>query len=361
MNTNAPSLATIEFDEQDANLFKVDDARLRADAIKHSVLPRLNVVIHEAIGTIRKIYDVEPMDDSIVSMYPNFRTKRDNELELLYDSAFVGLGGQRKPKWPGITRKDGKAVQILPFRFAFILTDAGLFTALENGWLKGLRDSSFEGLLNFHLDNEAAINALAFHAGMRPDVFYCDELPLLAPITDHYRYRIKHGIFDNHYLGHLFHFPIRELQLRELIATFVGFFPVYDTYIQIAKGKEPRFDELLKRLSAWLEADDEVNADALPEVEVPDLDASRLAAMAAEARIRVMPALRWQVFQRDQWRCVSCGRTSHNGAILQVDHILPRSLGGGDMIDNFQTLCDVCNLGKSNRDATDLRRHKILK
>jgi len=114
-------------------------------------------------------------------------------------------------------------------------------------------------------------------------------------------------------------------------------------------------------LSAWLEADDEVNADALPEVEVPDLDASRLAAMAAEARIRVMPALRWQVFQRDQWRCVSCGRTSHNGAILQVDHILPRSLGGGDMIDNFQTLCDVCNLGKSNRDATDLRRHKILK
>ena len=41
MNTNAPSLATIEFDEQDANLFKVDDARLRADAIKHSVLPRL--------------------------------------------------------------------------------------------------------------------------------------------------------------------------------------------------------------------------------------------------------------------------------------------------------------------------------
>lgn len=202
MKSNAPELAVIEFDEQDANLFQVDDPRLRADALKHSVLPRLNVVMHEAIGTIRKIYGVEPMDDSIVSMYPNFRTKRNNELIMLYDSAFVGLGGQRKSKWPGMARKDGKTVQILPFRFAFILTDAGLFVALENGWLNGLSDASCGKLLRFHLDNEATINALAFHAHMRPEVRFCDELPLLSPIADHYRYRIKHGLFDNHYIGH---------------------------------------------------------------------------------------------------------------------------------------------------------------
>jgi 5-methylcytosine-specific restriction endonuclease McrA len=68
-----------------------------------------------------------------------------------------------------------------------------------------------------------------------------------------------------------------------------------------------------------------------------------------------MPAIRWQVFQRDQWKCVSCGRNSHNGAILHVDHIIPRSRGGSDSLDNYQTLCDVCNIGKSNKDATDLR------
>jgi len=41
--------------------------------------------------------------------------------------------------------------------------------------------------------------------------------------------------------------------------------------------------------------------------------------------------------------------------ILHVDHILPRSKGGKDEMINFQTLCDKCNLGKSNTDKTDLR------
>ncbi|WP_346433177.1 HNH endonuclease [Sphaerotilus microaerophilus] len=68
-----------------------------------------------------------------------------------------------------------------------------------------------------------------------------------------------------------------------------------------------------------------------------------------------MPALRWQVFQRDRWKCVACGRGSHDDVILHVDHILPRSRGGTDSLDNFQTLCDRCNIGKSNRDDTDLR------
>jgi 5-methylcytosine-specific restriction endonuclease McrA len=75
----------------------------------------------------------------------------------------------------------------------------------------------------------------------------------------------------------------------------------------------------------------------------------------AARRVRVMPALRWQVFQRDRWKCVACGRGSHDDVILHVDHILPRSQGGTDSLDNFQTLCDRCNIGKSNRDDTDLR------
>ncbi len=76
---------------------------------------------------------------------------------------------------------------------------------------------------------------------------------------------------------------------------------------------------------------------------------------AAEQRVKVMPAIRWQVFQRDHWKCVSCGRGSCDDAIIHVDHIIPRSKGGRDALDNYQTLCDSCNIGKSNRDDTDLR------
>ena len=82
------------------------------------------------------------------------------------------------------------------------------------------------------------------------------------------------------------------------------------------------------------------------------------AVAAAANKIPVMPAMRWQVFQRDGWKCVACGRTSHDGAILHVDHIVPRSKGGPDTLENFQTLCETCNIGKSNRDDTDLRRRR---
>ncbi len=52
---------------------------------------------------------------------------------------------------------------------------------------------------------------------------------------------------------------------------------------------------------------------------------------------------------------VACGRNSESGVVLHIDHIIPRSKGGQDHIDNYQTLCDTCNIGKSNRDQTDLR------
>ena len=49
------------------------------------------------------------------------------------------------------------------------------------------------------------------------------------------------------------------------------------------------------------------------------------------------------------------GLGPHDGALLEADHILPRSLKGPTDIDNLQTLCERCNQGKSNRDTRDLR------
>jgi hypothetical protein len=117
-----------------------------------------------------------------------------------------------------------------------------------------------------------------------------------------------------------------------------------------------RLDALVAKLSAWLERELE-ETEEQTELPVPETLGVH-AARAAESKVRVMPAMRWQVFQRDQWRCVACGRSSHDGAILHVDHIIPRSRGGLDALENYQTLCDICNIGKSNKDATDLRNRK---
>lgn len=60
--------------------------------------------------------------------------------------------------------------------------------------------------------------------------------------------------------------------------------------------------------------------------------------------------LRFAVLQRDRFRCVMCGAspaTSVN-TILHVDHVVPFSQNGPTEISNLRTLCQTCNLGKSD-------------
>jgi hypothetical protein len=52
------------------------------------------------------------------------------------------------------------------------------------------------------------------------------------------------------------------------------------------------------------------------------------------------------VFQRDGGRCRQCG---YAGPYIEYDHIMPRSKGGKNTIENIQLLCRQCNLKKSNR------------
>ena len=60
--------------------------------------------------------------------------------------------------------------------------------------------------------------------------------------------------------------------------------------------------------------------------------------------------IRYQVLCRDKFKCLACGASWKNGAVLQVDHIKPRSIYPelALAIDNLQTLCKPCNIGKSN-------------
>ena len=60
--------------------------------------------------------------------------------------------------------------------------------------------------------------------------------------------------------------------------------------------------------------------------------------------------LRWHVLQRDRFTCCACGASPalSAGVELHVDHIVPWSKDGETVLENLQTLCSVCNLGKSN-------------
>lgn len=63
----------------------------------------------------------------------------------------------------------------------------------------------------------------------------------------------------------------------------------------------------------------------------------------------ISPTLRHEVFKRDDYRCLECGATNKE-VRLHVDHIKPVSKGGTDELDNLQTLCAECNMGKSDNE-----------
>ena len=71
------------------------------------------------------------------------------------------------------------------------------------------------------------------------------------------------------------------------------------------------------------------------------------------SRKAISKKLRFEVFKRDSFTCQYCGATPPQ-AILEVDHIDPIALGGGNDIDNLTTACFPCNRGKRDNPLTSV-------
>ena len=67
--------------------------------------------------------------------------------------------------------------------------------------------------------------------------------------------------------------------------------------------------------------------------------------------------LRFRVMRRDCYRCQACGKSpaTEAGVLLHIDHIIPWSKGGKTCEENLRTLCEKCNLGKSDLSDTELK------
>jgi diadenosine tetraphosphate (Ap4A) HIT family hydrolase/5-methylcytosine-specific restriction endonuclease McrA len=65
--------------------------------------------------------------------------------------------------------------------------------------------------------------------------------------------------------------------------------------------------------------------------------------------------LKFDVLKKAQFHCELCGISADIRA-LEVDHIVPRNLGGTDDPNNLQALCYSCNSMKRDRDETDFRK-----
>lgn len=74
-----------------------------------------------------------------------------------------------------------------------------------------------------------------------------------------------------------------------------------------------------------------------------------------------IPAQKKIILERDNYRCVICGRGREDGVELHVDHIKPKDLGGKASIKNGQTLCAMHNFRKKNYKQTETGKKMFIR
>lgn len=73
------------------------------------------------------------------------------------------------------------------------------------------------------------------------------------------------------------------------------------------------------------------------------------------SRLMANKPTRNALFKRDNYECQYCGYKAgtDGGNKLTIDHIHPKSLGGGDSWENWTTACLSCNLKKGNKSVKE--------
>ena len=87
-------------------------------------------------------------------------------------------------------------------------------------------------------------------------------------------------------------------------------------------------------------------------IEFEDKRGDKIWEHRATDREAISGSIRYEVLKRASRRCENCG-VSVDERPIDVDHIVPRSVGGANDISNYQALCYICNTNKGNRDQTN--------
>lgn len=73
------------------------------------------------------------------------------------------------------------------------------------------------------------------------------------------------------------------------------------------------------------------------------------------------PEVKEEIFKRDGYRCVVCGRGKEDGVELHADHKIPLDKGGTNTIENGQTLCSEHNFLKKTYSQTEFGKRFLIR
>ena len=66
------------------------------------------------------------------------------------------------------------------------------------------------------------------------------------------------------------------------------------------------------------------------------------------------------ILEKDNYKCVVCGKGRKDGVELHIDHIIPKDKGGKATIENGQTLCSQHNFLKKNLNQTETAKKMFI-
>ncbi|MGA2916698.1 MAG: HNH endonuclease [Sedimentisphaerales bacterium] len=136
--------------------------------------------------------------------------------------------------------------------------------------------------------------------------------------------------------------------------------------IWIKLGRQPRYQEIQKPLSKYSAGTYENRfgswRKALEKFVVYVNREGSISSEAENKSLKIEPTtrhktsrtvnwrLRFLVMRRDDFKCKLCGISPaiKPGTVLHVNHIKPWSKGGETVMENLDTLCEQCNIGRSN-------------
>jgi hypothetical protein len=345
MTSKPSSLSEIIFEQKDVEVFKIPNIKTRISTVQNYFFPRLEFLLRYTLNLVQDIYNVNPYKTMTFVYKPNNRKNAKQNFD--FDEAHIGISGKRDPnRQLTIKRADGKPFAFHPTYLTYNIYPEGCICTNLMLFRQYVDDNFIQTvgkLIDEHMDTLTPILALnnISHTGAYQFLTLDDAFK-----TDEFEPRFIQ-LFTPSYF-----FPVSSGRgLNELLGAFVTLYPLVDSLILI--GEEPRLQQMLEKFKAWWFAkldqegkDEEVEDDSKnEEANIPELESYKF----------IRAGLWWSVLARDNWTCCSCGRTPADGVSLEVDHIRPRSKGGTDDINNLQTLCKKCNIGKSNKDSTDLR------
>ena len=136
--------------------------------------------------------------------------------------------------------------------------------------------------------------------------------------------------------------------------------------IWIKLERQPRYQEIQKPLSkysagtyekrfgSWRKALEKFVAYMSNEESISSEEGIKSLSVESTTKHKTKRSINWRlrflVMRRDDFKCKLCGASPamRPGTILHVDHIKAWDKGGETVMENLQTLCDQCNIGKSN-------------